>query len=56
MRKVRIGSIALLAACMVVMAGCVRRPRHVMSDKEMAGIVADMELAEAYLNLSLIHI
>lgn len=35
---------------MVVMAGCVRRPRHVMSDKEMAGIVADMELAEAYLN------
>ena len=50
MKLFKVGSIAVLAACMVVMAGCVRRPRHVMSDKEMAGIVADMELAEAYLN------
>ena len=41
-----------LAALLIVVMlapGCVRRPKGVASDKDMAPVLADMELAEAYL-------
>lgn len=46
--KTRTIQISLLAA-MIALTACVRRPRGVLSDKEMIPIVADMELAEASL-------
>lgn len=33
----------------IAVAGCVRRPKGVLSDDEMASLVADMELAEGYI-------
>lgn len=39
--------VSLLAALLLV--GCVKRPKGVLSDDEMAPVVADLELAEAYI-------
>ncbi len=39
----------LMLGAMLAATGCVRRPEHVLSDKEMASLVADMEIAEGYL-------
>lgn len=40
----------MLAALLVVSAvSCVRRPKGVLSDQEMAPVVADLQLADAYL-------
>lgn len=33
----------------LALAACVRRPEHVVSDEKMARVVADLELAEAYM-------
>lgn len=42
--------ISLFSVIMLVMAcGCVRRPSGVMSDNETASVVADLQIAEAYL-------
>lgn len=38
----------LAGAVMAMSAACVRRPDGVLSDKDMVSLVADMELAEAY--------
>ena len=41
--------LCLLAGTVMAMsAACVRRPDGVLSDKDMVSLVADMELAEAY--------
>lgn len=42
-------SVAALLLVMVLAGGCVKRPKGVMSDSEMVPIIADMELAEGYL-------
>lgn len=42
-------SAALLLGC-VATTGCIRRPEGVQTDKKMAPVVADLELAEAYVN------
>lgn len=39
----------LLAIAVVMAGGCVRRPKKVLSNSKMAAVVADMELAEAYI-------
>lgn len=36
-------------ACVLLAASCVKRPEGVLSDKKMAPVVADLQLAEAYL-------
>lgn len=41
--------IALAIPLLLAPAACTRRPKGVLSDKEMAPVVADLELAEAYL-------
>jgi hypothetical protein len=41
----------LLLTAILLMTGCVRRPKGVLSDKKMAPIVADLELAEAYIQV-----
>lgn len=36
-------------ASLVCLSACIKRPEGVLSDKEMAPVVADLELAEAYM-------
>ena len=45
MRRTAVISMSLL----IIFSACTRRPKGVLSDKEMAPVVADLELAEAYL-------
>lgn len=40
--------ICLIGMAVVMAGGCVRRPKKVLSNSKMAAVVADMELAEAY--------
>ena len=40
--------IGLIVMAVVMAGGCVRRPKKVLSNSKMAAVVADMELAEAY--------
>lgn len=49
MRLHKLSVILLSIAFALVMGACVRRPKGVLSDKEMASVVADLKLAEAYL-------
>lgn len=39
----------MLAAAVMLISGCVRRPGGVLSDDDMAPVLADMQLAEAYM-------
>lgn len=48
----RFRHICLWAAGVALLTGCVRRPDGVLSDSEMAKVVADLTLAEAYLKTS----
>lgn len=41
--------ILILAMVMVVLSGCGKRPKGVLSDKEMVQLMADMEVAEVYI-------
>lgn len=41
--------IGLMVVVLVMTGGCVRRPKNVMSKSRTAAVIADMELAEAYL-------
>lgn len=47
----RRGGMTYLIAALALLSvmSCVRRPKGVLSDKEMAPVIADMELAESYL-------
>ena len=45
----RVSEVVLLAMALAVAGGCVRRPKKVLSNSKMAAVVADMELAEAYI-------
>lgn len=47
-RSLYISAVLLLAG--VATTGCIRRPEGVQTDKKMAPVVADLELAEAYVN------
>ena len=40
--------ILILSLVVMAIVSCIRRPDGILSDKEMAPIIADMELAEAY--------
>ncbi len=42
-------SAIILMIAGIAVTGCVRRPKGVLSDDEMASLVADMELAEGYI-------
>lgn len=42
-------ALPLLIFILVLMSACVSRPKGVLSDEKMAPVIADMELAEAYL-------
>lgn len=45
----RSGSILLVLALLLLGSSCIRRPKGVMSDDATAKVIADMELADAYL-------
>lgn len=49
MRRFLKQGIGTLGICLLA-AGCVQHPKGVMTDKKMAPVLADMELAEAYIN------
>lgn len=40
--------ISLLATFLLFFGGCSKRPKGVVSDKEMVGLIADLEVAEGY--------
>lgn len=44
-----VSRILLLLITVVLASGCVRRPKKVLSNSKTAAVIADMELAEAYL-------
>lgn len=46
--KARTAQIILLI-CLCMTISCIRRPKGILSDKDMAGVVSDLKLAEAYL-------
>lgn len=48
---IRLRYILTTFVVIMILCGCVRRPSGVLSDNVMAGIVADMELSEAYLQI-----
>lgn len=48
MRKSRL-AFALVCSLVILASGCIRRPKGVLSDKDMAPVLADLELADAYL-------
>lgn len=44
--------IVIAGAVCMLMSACVQRPDHVLSDSKMISVVADMELAEAYVQIN----
>lgn len=48
--RLRLRQIIGFAILALVVSGCIKRPKGVLSDKQMAPVVADMELAEAYID------
>lgn len=48
----RVAPALLTALCILVISGCNKRPEGILSDNEMADLLTDIELAEAYNNNS----
>lgn len=48
--RISLSNLIGLALLMIFAVSCIKRPDGVLSDKKMAPVVADMELAEAYID------